>query len=156
MELGFKCTLISGYLSRFDFDHMAVVVELEQPYLVDVGFGEFFFRRPIPLNGDVLKDMSGDYRVITDEIYPDRFLLQQRKKDRWRTRYSFDLKQRQLKDFEQTYRWLADNPNAYKANLMLRKHLKNGFISLYNNKLTIIEDDIVRRIQIPKHLVLIT
>jgi N-hydroxyarylamine O-acetyltransferase len=149
LELGFNCTLISGFISRFDLDHMAVVVMLDQQYLVDVGFGEFFFRCPIPLIGNVVKDLSGDYKVAIDE-QTGTFLLQQRKKERWKTRYLFSLEPRQLKDFEQTYKWLSEKPNGYKSNIMFRKHLSNGFISLYNDRLTIIEDGVTRRIQIPR------
>jgi hypothetical protein len=48
-------------------DHMIMIVELDQPYLVDVGFGEFFFIRPVPLSEEVIEDISGAYRVVIDE-----------------------------------------------------------------------------------------
>ncbi|WP_223248083.1 arylamine N-acetyltransferase family protein [Laceyella sediminis] len=147
-ELGFNCILISCYLSRFDLDHMAVIVSLDQQYLVDVGFGEFFFRNPIPLDGNVVEEISGYYRVKMSKE-TGRFLLQQRKKKRWKTRYSFNLNPRQLKDFEGIYQWLISNPNAYTTNVMFRKQLKKGYLGLHNDRLTIIEGNAIRRMQIP-------
>jgi N-hydroxyarylamine O-acetyltransferase len=147
-KLGFNCTLISGKISRTDMDHMIMIVELDQPYLVDVGFGEFFFIRPVPLSEEVIEDISGAYRVVIDEE-TGKFMLQQKRKEHWRVRYSFDLNPRTLNDFEETYRFLSENESHFNNNIIFTKYIKNGFISLYNNKLTIIEDGIVRRIQIP-------
>jgi N-hydroxyarylamine O-acetyltransferase len=125
-----------------------MIVELDQPYLVDVGFGEFFFIRPVPLSEEVIEDISGAYRVVIDEE-TGKYMLQQRRKEHWRVRYSFDLNPRTLNDFEETYRFLSENATDFNSNIIFTKHIKNGFISLCNNKLTIIEDGIVRRIQIP-------
>jgi N-hydroxyarylamine O-acetyltransferase len=58
-------------------DHMMMIVALDQPYLVDVGFGKFFFRRPVPLSEEVIEDISGAYRVVIDEE-TGKFMLQQK------------------------------------------------------------------------------
>jgi arylamine N-acetyltransferase len=88
--------------------------------------------------------------VVFNELN-GKYMLNQRKKRRWRTRYLFDLKPRKLEDFKKTYQWLTNNPNGHTTNVMFRKHLKNGFLSLYNDQLTIIEDGVVRRVHIPEY-----
>lgn len=55
--LGFQVTLLSGRVARPDgsespeFDHLALRVDMEQPWLADVGFGDSFLKplQPPPL-----------------------------------------------------------------------------------------------------------
>jgi hypothetical protein len=51
-------------------------------------------------------------------------------------RYSFDLASKKMKISNIYYRWLSQNPNAYKRNVMYRKHLLNGYFSFYRDRLT--------------------
>ena len=56
--LGFSVTLLSGRVAREDgtaspeFDHLALRVDLEEPWLADVGFGDSFLE-PLRLKPDV-------------------------------------------------------------------------------------------------------
>ena len=74
-ELGFSVTMLSAEVARAAggfspaFDHLALRVDLAEPWLADVGFGEGF-RLPVNLNdtGDQLED-GLLYRITTDSEY---------------------------------------------------------------------------------------
>ncbi|HSP21615.1 MAG TPA: arylamine N-acetyltransferase [Planococcus sp. (in: firmicutes)] len=67
-ELGFDAKLISATVVKPDGTsakkdtHAAIVVELDTPYLIDVGFGDSTVT-PIPLSGERQTDHSGTYRI---------------------------------------------------------------------------------------------
>src|SRR5699024_8775141 len=60
-SLGFRCRLIAGTVKRPDGgwalseSHATQIVYLDQPYLVDVGFGDSA-RIPLPLSGEERED----------------------------------------------------------------------------------------------------
>ncbi|MFB6210496.1 MAG: arylamine N-acetyltransferase [Halobacteriales archaeon] len=69
--LGFETTRVgcrvcndAGELSP-DTDHLSIIVELDRPYLVDVGFGDFA-RQPLPFTGEPQTDVSGTYCIQPD------------------------------------------------------------------------------------------
>ncbi|MCL6626583.1 arylamine N-acetyltransferase [Alicyclobacillus shizuokensis] len=68
-SLGYSVSLLSGRVLRDDgtygpeFDHTLLLVELDDEYIVDVGFGDSV-RSPLPLSGEVVADVSGAYRVM--------------------------------------------------------------------------------------------
>ena len=68
--LGFQTTLLSARVARDtggespDFDHLALRVDLEQPWLVDVGFGESFLE-PLRLETERNQiDPAGTFRLM--------------------------------------------------------------------------------------------
>jgi N-hydroxyarylamine O-acetyltransferase len=101
--LGFQVTLLSGRVARADggegpeFDHLTLRVDLEQPWLADVGFGESFVE-PLQLKPDLeQKDPAGTFR-LTEII--DRIQLQKLEPDgNWKPQYSFSLQPRNLEEF---------------------------------------------------------
>lgn len=101
-ELGFEVYLLS---CRFyhsnknifapEFDHLALMVNLNQPFLVDVGFGDSF-RIPLPIPEGQIKDISGKYRVY---FHNNEYFLQRLEEDNWLTQYKFTLIPRQIEEF---------------------------------------------------------
>src|SRR6266536_3928843 len=68
--LGFQVTLLSARVPRADgsdgpeFDHLTLRVDLEEPWLADVGFGELFLE-PLRLESDRDQiDPVGTFRLI--------------------------------------------------------------------------------------------
>src|SRR5690625_3512652 len=67
-ELNYDCYLVAATVLRsdgsyaMDRSHATQLVELEQLYVVDVGFGDSTYQ-PIPLSGEVKEDVSGKYLV---------------------------------------------------------------------------------------------
>ena len=123
-ELGFRVTLLSGRTvggSHGDlgpeFDHLVLRVDLDSPWLVDVGFGDSF-RDPLPLRADSdFVDMLGrTYRL--DRNGPHWHLRErldatsealdvdvELTDEEWRPQYRFSLEAHDLSEFEATCRW---------------------------------------------------
>jgi N-hydroxyarylamine O-acetyltransferase len=105
-EIGFTVTLVSAEVSKGDgtfgpaFDHMALVVELGEAFLVDVGFGDSF-RQPLRIHerGPQVQGAT-TYQISQQGEY--YLLHQQSLQDPdagWETQYRFTLQPRQLADF---------------------------------------------------------
>jgi len=69
--IGFRVTLVSCHFARKDgtdgpeFDHLALRVDLDDPWLADVGFGDSFLE-PLPLKAGIeQKQASGIFRIMS-------------------------------------------------------------------------------------------
>jgi N-hydroxyarylamine O-acetyltransferase len=108
-ELGFRVTMLSAEVARQSggfgppYDHLALRVELEQPWLLDVGFGEGF-RQPLRLDdaGDQLQGASA-YLIIQDGAYS--VLLRRNAGDDWTPQFRFTLEPHTLADFADRCRY---------------------------------------------------
>ena len=93
--LGFEVVMLSAGVAKADggfsppFDHMALMVTLEQCWLVDVGFGDTF-RKPLLVDdGGVVEDYGRFYQIITDGTH---YTLMEQKGDKpWKPQYQFTL-----------------------------------------------------------------
>jgi len=116
-ECGFTTSLISARVRKPDgrfnpeFDHLALLVHLDQPYLVDVGFGDSC-REPLPLDGTEVKDISGKYRVITAGETPDGYALQKETNGDWLTEYLFTTIPRELHQFASMCEYHQTSPES--------------------------------------------
>lgn len=115
-RLGYTTRLISATVKNADGSwtmegsHAALIVELEQPYFIDVGFGDSA-RMPLPLTGEIHRDVSGTYRIIPGE--PDSYDLQQMEQNNeWKTRLRFNLTPKQLSDFKEPCHFNQTSPNS--------------------------------------------
>jgi N-hydroxyarylamine O-acetyltransferase len=81
-----------------EFDHMALIVDLSEEWLVDVGFGDSFLL-PMPLEvGIKHQDPSGYY--VIEKHGKDSFRLEASENDRdYIPQYLFTLTERQLEDY---------------------------------------------------------
>jgi len=101
--LGFSVTLLSGRVSREDgtasaeFDHLALRIDLDEPWLADVGFGDSFLE-PLRLKPEVEQEQpSGRFRIVqVDDIM---ILQRMRPGEFWKSQYRFTLTPYQLSDF---------------------------------------------------------
>lgn len=69
-----------------EFARLTLAVTLDQPYLVDVGYGDSF-RAPMPLVAVVQSDVNGLYRLAQGE-WPDKLVLEPAVRDHPRSLYS--------------------------------------------------------------------
>ena len=79
--LGFSVTLLAARVARSDgregpeFDHLTLRIDLEEPWLADVGFGDSFLE-PLRLEAETEQaDPSGTFRLIEDAGQWPRELL---------------------------------------------------------------------------------
>ncbi|TCJ03557.1 arylamine N-acetyltransferase family protein [Cytobacillus praedii] len=89
--------------------HAAIIVHLDRPYLVDVGFGDSV-RKPIPLTGEEQTDVSGTYRVI--EAGQSSFDLQRLDEDQWKILYRFSTAVKNIEDFEEGSLYNQTSPDS--------------------------------------------
>lgn len=102
-ELGFKVTLLSARVPRDDgssspeFDHLALRVDLEEPWLADVGFGDLF-KEPLRLRIEGEQEQDGrKFRMVEQD---GRLQFDRTETDgRWKRQYSFTLVPRHLDEF---------------------------------------------------------
>jgi N-hydroxyarylamine O-acetyltransferase len=120
-DLGFRVTMLSAEVARQaggfgpQFDHLALRVDIDEPWLADVGFGNGF-RLPVRLD-DAADQPQGDsaYRIATDSAY--RILL--RRDDRgdnagdWTPQYRFTLQPHALADFADRCRFHQTSPESH-------------------------------------------
>lgn len=101
--LGFTVTLLSARVIGDDgtpgpeFDHLALRVDLAEPWLADVGFGDSF-RQPLRLAAGLAQDQAfGAYRLQTQG---EGWLLEERAETgAWAPSYHFTLQPRRLSEF---------------------------------------------------------
>ncbi|SFS45877.1 arylamine N-acetyltransferase family protein [Marininema halotolerans] len=92
------------------FDHLALLVYLDQPYLVDVGFGDHY-RSPLPLTGVVHEDISGCYRIMKLEGSKE-YELQKQKNGEWATQYRFSVEPCSWESFNSMCDYKQTSPHS--------------------------------------------
>jgi N-hydroxyarylamine O-acetyltransferase len=115
--LGFPVSLLSARVWRRgthawgpEFDHLTLAVMLEQPYLVDVGFGDNF-RAPMPLIPGQQSDVSGRYRLLPAE-WPNELVLEHAARGHWRPLYRLHPEPHPLQAFAAMSSWHQTSPTS--------------------------------------------
>ncbi len=110
-HLGFDVTVLAGRVFGPGgigpvFDHMALGVECDEPWLADVGFGRLS-HHPLRLDSrDEQKDPGGRFRVV-DADYGDVDLHMDD-----RPQYRLERRPRELSDFEALCWWQQTSPKS--------------------------------------------
>jgi N-hydroxyarylamine O-acetyltransferase len=115
--LGFDVTLLSARVAREDggfsqeFDHLTLLVKLQERWLADVGFGESF-REPLRLDEPGEQAQAGGvYRLSQEDggwIYWSRD-----ESGPWRPQYRFTLQPRGLADFADMCHYQQTSPDSH-------------------------------------------
>jgi N-hydroxyarylamine O-acetyltransferase len=106
-SMGFKVDRVSarvwtGEAYSQDFDHMALIVHLDEDWLVDVGFGDSFIE-PLRLVADQAQTVAnGTFRLVQQD---DRWILESSKANGWTPEYSFSTRAYDMADFEPMCLW---------------------------------------------------
>ncbi|WP_342504930.1 arylamine N-acetyltransferase [Sporosarcina sp. FSL K6-2383] len=104
-ELGYDTYLVAATVLRPNGQwakadtHATIIAHLDQPYLVDVGFGAATPRTPIPLDESEQTDINGVYKV--KQATENSFDLIQENKAGSRTLYRFHDSKKNLVDFHE-------------------------------------------------------
>lgn len=116
-QLGFEARMISARVVKEngrignEFDHMAIIVNLREPWLVDVGFGNNFLE-PLRLMPEIIQpDSLGFYQISPyDEQY---FVLRQSEDGlHFADKYLFTTISRQLSDYTAMCRFQQTSPES--------------------------------------------
>lgn len=140
--LGFSVTLMAARVFGDDgalgppYDHLVLRVDLEEAFLVDVGFGAFS-RRPLRLAcRDTQMDPAGEFRVV-DAEHGDVDVLMNGKRT-----YRIELRPRALADFEATCWWQQTSPSSHFArSLTCSLPTSTGRVTLSGDRLIRTEGD---------------
>lgn len=118
-SLGYNVDFISASVynkekQRFGrpLDHLALLVTLDQVYLVDVGFGDSI-RQPLPLTGDIREDVSGRYRIVPFDYPAQPLLLQKADEAGWQQSYRFSIQPRLWEDFTEACVYQQTSPESH-------------------------------------------
>lgn len=143
--IGFKVTLLSARVARQDgsfgpeFDHLTLRVDLDHPWLADVGFGDSFVEPLRLLPGIAQKDGSRIYR-ITEAAN----VLQLEKWDSgeiWEQQYRFTLRTRRIDEFAEMCNHHQTSPDSsFTRKRLCTRATPEGRITLSDMKLVITRD----------------
>jgi N-hydroxyarylamine O-acetyltransferase len=139
-KLGFKVSMLSARVARKgggfspDFDHMTLLVQLKEPWLADVGFGDSF-TEPKRLNmSHPQADYGKGYRFTRKDEW---IILSRRTKGHriWEPQYKFSLTPRKLEDFVPRCRWQQTSPvSRFKKGRLCTRLTSNGRLTLTDTK----------------------
>jgi N-hydroxyarylamine O-acetyltransferase len=115
--LSFEVQMLSAEVANAEgdfgpaFDHMTLVVSLEERWLVDVGFGDSF-REPLRLDerGDQVQGKLG-YRIVGDG--PVLTLLQRSEGEEWKAQYRFTVEPHEYADYDEMCRYHQTSPQSH-------------------------------------------
>jgi N-hydroxyarylamine O-acetyltransferase len=140
--LGFNVTLLSARVARADggegpeFDHLTLRVDLDEPWLADVGFGESFLE-PLRLEAGIEQlDPTGKYRL---QQQGERLQLEKALPDAsWKPQYSFSLQPRRLEEFAGMCHYHQTSPEtSFTQNRICTRATADGRITLSEMKLIV-------------------
>jgi len=145
--LGFRLTLLSCRVARQDgsygpeFDHLTLRIDLEEPWLADVGFGEGFLE-PLRLESRLEQhEQSGRvYRLTSRLTSPPSsdalYGLEVMAEGRWRKEYAFTLQPRELSDFAGMCHYHQTSPEShFTQQRICSLATPEGRLTLSDNKL---------------------
>ena len=141
-ELGFDVTLLSARVARAnggegpEFDHLTLLVDVAEPWLADVGFGDSFLE-PLRLKPDSeQQDPAGAFRLMQDG---NRWHLQRADPvANWKPQYSFSLQSRRLEEFTGMCHYHQTSPDSsFTQNRICSRATPEGRITLSEMKLIV-------------------
>jgi len=144
--LGYDVTYVSARVwngQEFGpaFDHMALIVKLDEPWLADVGFGDSSVR-PLRFVPDVTQsDGRRDYRLIHGG---DAWIMQERDREtgKWSHGYTFTTTPRALEDYVAMCDYQQTSPDSgFTKRLICSRATGTGRISLSNARLIVTVGD---------------
>lgn len=143
-SLGYDSILISARVRTEqggfspEFDHLALIVTLDEPYLVDVGFGNAF-RRPLPISGEVREDIGGVYRVR--RLESGEYAMQRQSGESWSDAYRFTLVPRSIEEFLDMCRYHQTSPDShFTRNRICSLATRSGRLTLTDTALKVTEN----------------
>jgi len=116
--LGFSVSMLSASTinseGQFgpDFDHMTLVAQLEERWLVDVGFGDSF-EEPLLLD-EREPQVQGEHAFRVDATGDNHLTVMRRDQDgEWKVQYRFSLAPRLYADYEEMCRYHQTSPQSH-------------------------------------------
>jgi N-hydroxyarylamine O-acetyltransferase len=150
--VGFDVNMLSAQVAKEeggfgpDFDHMALMVKLEQRWLADVGFGDAF-REPLLIDErDVQIQGDRAYQLLEDG---DKLMLMEQKSgEQWQPQYRFFLRPFNYADFIGRCNYHQTSPQShFTQKRICSRATPDGRVTLEENRLIITVKDHKRKEQ---------
>jgi len=115
--LGFKVTMLSAEVANNEgdfgepFDHMTLMVTLEERWLADVGFGDSF-REPLRLDSRE-PQVQGDDAFKIEETETHLVMSRRRADGDWQPQYRFTLEPYGFADYDEMCRYHQTSPQSH-------------------------------------------
>jgi N-hydroxyarylamine O-acetyltransferase len=141
-KLGFEVTLVSARVGRADgsfgpeFDHLSLRVDLDEPWLADVGFGDSFVD-PLRLQPGLEQHQeNGVFRVVQNDV---GWMVERLQPNQtWHGEYAFTLTPRRLEDFAAMCHHHQTSPDShFTQNKVCTLATPKGRITLTKDKLIV-------------------
>lgn len=138
--LGFEVAMLSaqvanaeGAFSR-DFDHMALMITLEERWLADVGFGDSFVEPLLLDKRDAQVQRDRAYRIVPAG---ERLIVQRADNgDEWKPQYRFTLEPHQYADYAEMCAYHQTSPLSHFTKARICSRLTpRGRVSLSDMRL---------------------
>ncbi|MEZ4235150.1 MAG: arylamine N-acetyltransferase [Myxococcota bacterium] len=128
--------------------HMLVQVDLDEPWIVDVGFGGYTLTAPLRLVAGPAQDTPhGPFRLV--DAGADALELQARLQGEWRPLYTFDAQRQTRIDYEMASWWTSTHPTSYFRNAVVAGRVDGpARITLRNTDLAFTRGDEVERVSL--------
>jgi N-hydroxyarylamine O-acetyltransferase len=136
MSLGFRVSRLAARVgpTGIDFDHLALRVELEEPWLADVGFGDSFLS-PLRLDSRAAQD-GGEGRSYRLEEGGDGLILFRNEGEEWKRQFSFGPRAWPLEGFEPGNRFHQTSPlSHFTQNTVVSLATPGGRVTLSERRL---------------------
>lgn len=145
LELGFDAHFVAARMTETDinnqrYSHMALLVNLDRPYLVDVGNGQSV-HVPMAIGDNTVSEAEGiQYKVAPFDSV--EYALYFRKQDPdWHPRFVFSINPRRLEEFGQMCLFHQTSPDS----LFMKQRLctlptTGGRMTLLDNQFNIMEN----------------
>lgn len=140
-QIGFQVDFLSagvwmGEGFSPEFDHMALLVHLDEDWLADVGFGDCFVE-PLRFVADEEQTVSnGTYRLVQREDH--RWLLQAKHSDgTWANEYHFATTPYLMADFEPRCAWQQTPESHFTKRRICSRATPEGRITISDHRLIV-------------------
>jgi N-hydroxyarylamine O-acetyltransferase len=139
-RLGFRVSMLSARVAREgggfspEFDHMTLLVQLKEPWLADVGFGDSFTEPKRLDTPSSQTDHGKDYRFTRKGRWT--FLSRRtRKNGGWEPQYKFTLTPRRLEEFAPRCLWQQTSQRShFRKGRLCTRLTPNGRLTLTDTK----------------------
>jgi N-hydroxyarylamine O-acetyltransferase len=150
-ENGFNPTLIRGVTfnqmnqkwSATGNTHVVnLITHNGQVYLVDTGFGGFLPLKPVPLSGETVASINGEFRVDHEESEHGDYIMYMklnRKDETWKIGYAFNTKEeiQNMNELNEVQKIIIEHPeSAFNKTPLITKLTDKGNITLTDTSYT--------------------
>lgn len=141
-NLGFRVQMLSAKVANpdgswgADFDHMTLLVELDEPWIADVGFGDSFIE-PLRLNdlSDQIQNGRG-FKLVPNE--DGSIIYKAEQNGVWSDQFLFNLQPHELNDFSGMCHYQQTSPeSSFTKRVVCSVATKNGRITLTDQLLIV-------------------